>query len=187
MPTEDQTFNRLSADDLKQHGSEFEHCKFINCDFQGAYLSNLVFIDCEFQDCNIALCDFKNTGLQNVVFTHCKLSGVDFSKTRDFLFKVRFADCLLDNAIFYRKKNKNGKFINCSCTETDFTDADLTGTLFDNCNLHRAFFGNTILKDADFTTSYNFTIDPDANMLKKTKFSVHGLPGLLTKYDIVVK
>jgi uncharacterized protein YjbI with pentapeptide repeats len=70
--------------------------------------------------------------------------------------------------------------------ETDLTEADLTDCKFDNCNLHRAFFSQTVLKNADLSTSYNFIIDADNNDIKKAKFSVHGLAGLLVKYDIKV-
>lgn len=184
---EDQVFSKITIQELKKQSSQFENCRFVNSDFQGAHLSGLVFIDCRFEGCNMALCHLDNSGLQNITFTDCKLSGVAFSKARDFLFEVHFENCLLDNAVFYQRKNKGGRFINCTCTETDFTEADLTNALFDNCNLHRAFFGNTVLKNADLTTSYNYIIDPDTNVLKKAKFSVHGLAGLLAKYDIVIK
>jgi hypothetical protein len=43
-----------------------------------------------------------------------------------------------------------------------------------------------MLKNADLSTSYNFTIDPENNVIKRAKFSVHGLPGLLAKFDIKV-
>jgi fluoroquinolone resistance protein len=112
---------------------------------------------------------------------------VNFSKSKDFLFELHFEGCILDNAVFYKKKNKKATFTDCSMEETDLTEADLTDACFVNCNLHRAFFSNTILKNADLRTSYNFTIDPDINNLKKTRFSLHGLPGLLSKYDIKVE
>ena len=47
-------------------------------------------------------------------------------------------------------------------------------------------FSQTILKNADLSTSYNFIIDPDSNNIKNAKFSVHGLAGLLAKYDIKI-
>jgi len=97
---------------------------------------------------------------------------------------MHFESCILDNAIFFKKKNKKAVFKDCSMIETDFTEADLSDAKFENCNLHRAFFERTILKSADFSTAYNFIIDPDNNDIKKAKFSAQGLPGLLAKYDI---
>jgi uncharacterized protein YjbI with pentapeptide repeats len=183
---EDRTFTKVNTEEVTNY-KQFEHCRFVNCDFSYANLGGIVFMDCRFDECNLSVVKLSDTGIQNVVFKYCKLSGADFSKSRDFLFEAGFDNCILDNAIFYKKKNKGAKFINCSMIETDFTEADLTNTEFDSCNLSRAFFDRTILKNADFRTSYNFTIDPDNNDIKKARFSVNGLPGLLTRYDIRIE
>jgi uncharacterized protein YjbI with pentapeptide repeats len=71
--------------------------------------------------------------------------------------------------------------------DADFAEADLTSALFDNCNLAQAVFDNTTLEKADFRTSYNFFIDPESNRLKKAKFSIEGVVGLLGKYDIIIE
>ncbi|WP_183567821.1 pentapeptide repeat-containing protein [Mucilaginibacter sp. SP1R1] len=184
---EDQTFAKLTADQLSGHNCTYENCKFVNCNLSYANLYSIVFIDCVFDGCNLSLADVSNAGFQNVTFKHSKLSGVNFGKALDFLFEVHFESCILDNAVFYKKKNKKAKFNDCSMVETDLTECDLTDAKFSNCNLNRAFFSRTILKGADLRSSYNFTIDPDNNQLKKTQFSLHGLPGLLSKYDIKIE
>ena len=183
---EDQTLRKISAEQLKD-SQTYENCKFISCDFAHANLDGMVFIDCVFEDCNLLLASVSDSGFQETMFKRCKLSGVNFSKSRDFLFRVNFEGCILDNAIFYKTKNKKATFVDCSMIETDLTEADLTEAKFINCNLNRAFFNRTILKGADLRTSYNFTIDPDDNQIKKARFSIHGLPGLLGKYDIKVE
>jgi hypothetical protein len=43
------------------------------------------------------------------------------------------------------------------------------------------------LSSANFVSSYNFTIDPEKNLLRKAKFSLDGLPGLLENYGIIVE
>lgn len=184
---EDQTFKKITAEELKCQGGSFENCIILNSEFQNADLSGLRFSDCQFKECNLALCTVGNTAFQNVLFIDCKLVGVDFSKAGDFLFEASFENCSLDNSIFYKKKNKSARFSNCSLVEADFSEADFSNTVFDNCNLSRAFFDRSALKGADFTSSYNYSIDPDTNVIKKAKFSLSGLPGLLAKYDIIVK
>ncbi|RYY32507.1 MAG: pentapeptide repeat-containing protein, partial [Sphingobacteriaceae bacterium] len=181
---EDKTFTKISANELSALAGTFENCKFINCNFASAHLFKLSFIDCRFEGCNLGLTQFGDTGLQDILFKDCKLSGADFSRSQDFLFSASFEDCILDNAIFHKKKNKGATFTNCSMIETDLTEADLTDVKFINCNLHRAAFSYTQLKNADLRSSYNYTINPDENNIKKARFSVHGLPGLLSKYDI---
>jgi uncharacterized protein YjbI with pentapeptide repeats len=184
---EDKTFTKIGTEDIAGHKRNYEHCRFVNCDFSYADFGGIIFADCRFDGCNLSLIKLSDTGLQNIMFKDCKVSGADFSKSRDFLFEVSFDNCILDNAIFYKKKNKGAKFTDCSLVETDFTEADLTDVQFNNCNLNRAFFDRTILKNADLRTSYNFIIDPDNNNIKKARFSIHGLPGLLTKYDIRIE
>ena len=69
----------------------------------------------------------------------------------------------------------------------DFTQADLSNAAFNTCDLIRAKFENTNLEKADFRTSYNYSINPALNRMKKAKFSVAGIYGLLDNYDIVIE
>jgi len=50
----------------------------------------------------------------------------------------------------------------------------------------RAAFENTILEKADFRTSFNYSIDPEKNRIRKARFSLAGISGLLDKYDIEI-
>jgi len=190
MPTEiqeDQTFTKITAADPVLSNRQFESCKFISCDLANANLGGMLFIDCLFEDCNLSQANVANTGFQHIKFKQCKLNGLNFSKSLDFLMEMYFDNCVLDKAIFYQKKNKRTTFRDCSMIATDLTEADLSDCKFHNCNMDRAVFDQTILKNADLSTSYNFIIDPDNNDIKKAKFSVHGLPGLLVKFGIEVK
>jgi len=134
--------------------------------------------------CNLTLAKLINTGLSGVKFKNCKLLGLDFSTTRNFSFAVTFDSCIMDYASFTRKKLRNTLFKKCRLLETGFQESDLTGAVFADCDLTRAFFSNSILNEADFTSAYNFSIDPEKNKIKKAKFSASGLPGLLEKYNL---
>ena len=68
----------------------------------------------------------------------------------------------------------------------DFTEADLNNASFDNCDLIGAKFEKTNLEKADLSTSFNYSIDPELNRIKKAKFSIDGIAGLLDKYDIEI-
>lgn len=70
--------------------------------------------------------------------------------------------------------------------EVDFTEADLSISTFDHCDLSNAKFEKTNLEKADFTTAYNYTIDPEINRIKKARFAIPEVIGLLSKYDIVI-
>lgn len=77
-------------------------------------------------------------------------------------------------------------FNNCNLQETSFVDADVSESRFIECDLSLALFQNTNLEKSDFETSYNYSINPELNKIKKAKFAISGLPGLLLKYDIEI-
>lgn len=52
----------------------------------------------------------------------------------------------------------------------DFMASDLNDVLFENRNLRRTVFIDPIANKADFSTSYDYTIDPEKNKLKKAFF-----------------
>jgi uncharacterized protein YjbI with pentapeptide repeats len=112
--------------------------------------------------------------------------GLRFENCNKFLFAVHFENCVLNISSFYQMKIKKTKFINTSLQEVDFTNTDLNSSLFDKCDLAGAVFHNTILEKADFKTAYNYSIDPAANKIKKARFSLPAVIGLLNSYDIEV-
>ncbi len=79
------------------------------------------------------------------------------------------------------------RFTNCSLEEVDFTQADLSAANFDECNLALAVFYQTNLEKADFRSSFGYIIDPEENRVKKAKFSLNGIPGLLAKYQLTIQ
>jgi uncharacterized protein YjbI with pentapeptide repeats len=93
---------------------------------------------------------------------------------------------LLNHSSFYQTKIKKTIFKNTQLQETDFTECDLTGSVFGHCDFTRAVFENTIMEKADFRTSYSYSIDPARNRIKRAKFSLDQISGLLDKYDIEI-
>jgi uncharacterized protein YjbI with pentapeptide repeats len=83
-------------------------------------------------------------------------------------------------------KIKKMSFANCSLQEVDFTNTDLSESVFAECDLLKAHFENTILDKTDFRSAFNFSIRPDENRLKKTKFSRETVTGLLHHLDIII-
>lgn len=165
---------------------DYEACRFTNCDFSNTKLSESRFIDCRFSTCNLSLAQLTKTVLQDVVFENCKLLGLRFDQCGGFGLSLRFVNCIVNHSSFYGSKMKGTIFSKTELQEVDFSDADLTGAMFQNCNLINAHFENTTLLKADFRTSYNYSIDPETNSLKGAQFSLHGLPGLLDKYGILI-
>ena len=184
---EDRKFEKHDFTEIPLPAGDFENCVFINCNFASADLSERAFADCSFQSCNLSLVKTFKTTLNNIHFTDCKLLGIHFETCSEFLFSVIFSNCLLDLSSFEGRVMKKTRFTACSLKETDFTNSDLSASIFDRCNLDKTIFENSNLEKADFRTALNYSIDPDRNKIKKAQFGLTGLPGLLEKYDIVVK
>ena len=166
---------------------EYEACVFIDCDFTGSDLEGIVFSDCEFRGCNLSLVKLSRTVFRDAIFKKCKMLGLHFEECNEYALSFVFIDCNLTHTSFFGTRIKNSRFKDSQLVESDFTASDLTGSLFDNCDLRDAVFEDTNLEKVDFLTSYYYTIDPDKNQLKKTKFSATGLSGLLAKYDIIIE
>jgi len=181
------TFEKVVFINKKVSNREFEDCVFKNCDFSNSDFSNNTFMDCEFINCNLSMTSLGGTSLKTVHFSNCKLLGIQFNSCADFMFAVSFNDCILDYASFSNKKMPKTKFHSCSMKEVSFIGTHLSNSVFDNCNLDNAVFNDTELKEANFLTAYNYKIDPEFNPMRKAKFSMQGIPGLLDKYDIKIQ
>ena len=166
---------------------EYEKCRFSNCSFYDSDISEILFVDCIFNACNLSLVKVNGTTFNNVKFADCKLLRIHFENCNDFGLSLNFENCVLNHSSFFRKKIRNTNFIDSQLLEVDFTETDLTDSVFSNCELTRAIFNNTIIEKADLRTSFNFSIDPEINHIKKAKFSLPGITGLLDKYDIEIE
>ncbi len=164
----------------------YEGCHFEHCLFTKADLSAIQFTDCRFQDCDISLANLKGTSMRDVQFNNCKMMGLHFEECNNFLFSVGFDNCILNHSSFYNVVMKKTIIKNCSCKEADFSGADLSGAILDKTDLLLTRFDHTNLEKADFRTSFNYSFDPEINKVKKAKFSIDGIAGLLDKYGIEV-
>ena len=166
---------------------EYDNCTFNGCNFSGSDLSHITFTECTFTGCNLSTVKLTNTGLRDIYFKDCKILGLHFEDCSDFLFAVNFDTCILNLSSFFKQKLKKIFFKNCSLHEVDFTEADLSDSIFENCDLSGAKFEKTTLEKADLRSSFNYSIDPEINKIKKAKFSIYGIAGLLDKYDIEIQ
>lgn len=184
---QDCTFERKDFSIEELPCTDFDNCRFINSNFSGSDLSNLNFSDCDFSDCNFSNTKLNKTSFQNVGFKNCKMLGVHFSACNSFLLSIKFDNCILNYSSFFQLKLTGFSFRNCTLQEVDFAEANLSGISLDHCDLSGAMFENTNLEKVDFRTSYNYSLDPDRNKVRKARFSLSGLPGLLGKFDMEIE
>ncbi len=183
----DQLFDQTTGAPDQWAHQAFEKCVFRNLNLSKAVLANANFINCRFENCNLWLVVLAGAKLNEVDFVNCTLVSVDFEHCSTFGFFVSFQECQLDQSHFFGRNLKKTRFMDCSIKEARFINCDLTGAVFKHANLELAVFINNTLIQADFSTAYNITLDPEKNKMKKARFPLDELPGLLTKYELVVK
>ena len=183
---DNQLFESNNYSEQIVRGIEFQECTFKKCSFLNSNFAGNKFLDCKFDECDLSMMKLNSTFLQNSVFKDCKMLGVNFSECQDFLFSVSFKSCLLDYTSFAGKKMIKTNFTKCSLKQADFTQANLSGSVFEEVDLTDAVFLRTNLTEGKLETAYNYSIDPEINVLKKARFSVNGVAGLLSKYVIKI-
>lgn len=183
----DKTFEKADFKTNPLQKGEYENCRFNNCNFSESSIEGSKFIDCHFTGCNLSLAKTDGTCLQNVTFKDCKMLGLRMDRCDAFGLAFSFDGCTLNHSSFYKLKIKKTVFRNCQMHEMDFTEADLSNTILDQCDLTGTTFENTTLEKADFRTAYNYSINPEINAVKKAKFSIPAVIGLLDKYDITIE
>jgi len=183
---ENQEFNNINYTNESLPKGEYEHCSFKDCLFLGSDLSDIIFSESIFENCDLSNALLKNTAFKDVRFTNSKLLGLHFDDCNPFLLEFSFEYSVLNYSSFYKLKMKKTHFKSCKMKEVDFVETDLNGSIFYDCDLLGTLFENSNLEKCDFYTSYNYQFNPDINRLKKAKFSVRGVAGLLSKYDISI-
>lgn len=163
---------------------EYYQCIFQHCDFTEIAFGKTNFEECKFISCNFSLTKMSGTSWNKVEFVSCKLTGANFSNANKFTFSASFDECNMQYTSFQGLDLQGTSFNKCRIIETDFALCDLRKSVFKDCDLLRSIFQRTNLEGADFTTAFNFVINPNDNKMKKAKFSVQGLPGLLGVFGI---
>ena len=184
---EHRTLDKVSFREKPLKIGEYENCVFQNCDFSESDISDVKFVECKFADCNLSVAKIRGTSFRDVEFKDCKMLGLRFDECGEFLLSFNFDNCALDHSSFYKLKLKKTVFKDSQLKETDFTECDLSEAIFNKCNLARATFVNTNLEKADLRTAFNYSLDPEFNRIKKARFSLPSVIGLLDKYDLKIE
>jgi uncharacterized protein YjbI with pentapeptide repeats len=187
ISTPDKIYDKIDFNEAPLGQSDYENCQFNHCNLSNINLSDLKFIDCVFTDCNLSNAKMHKTSLQEVKVRGCKMLGLHFEQCNPFSLSFGFDNCILDHCSFYHLKIKKTVFNDCQIREADFNQTDLTEATFNNCDLHKTVFDGSTLEKADLRSSYHYSIDPERNRVKKAKFSLSGVAGLLDKFDIIIE
>lgn len=181
---EDKTFDKEVIRHLPD--TQFEYCTFKECKFEETDFFESSFLECEFVGCTFNELKTSKWAIKNCQFVDCKIPNTRFDYCSSFLLEMNFQKCDLSGASFFELSIKGMSFQECNLKKVDFESADLENATFNNCDLEGALFEQTNLKGSDFSTSFNYIINPEQNNIKQARFSIHGLAGLLTQYNLKI-
>lgn len=183
---EHETYKGLDNEGHNVAEVEFFDTTFDGCNFEKAAFQECKFEKCRFVDCNLSLTTFKDTSLLDVEFVGCKMLGINWTEPAKSFFTVGFTGCILNDSLFVGANLRRVKMIDSIANRVDFENADLSDADCQGTDFAGANFANTNLARADLRRARNYAIDPNVNILKKTRFSLPEALALLSYLDIVV-
>lgn len=184
---DDERFDKQNFTETPLTYTDFEGCAFTGCDFSNLDLSGMKFVDCAFEGCNLSMIKTYDTVFSQVRFTHCKMLGIRFEDCHAVGASYELDHCQLDYASFYQQHLKGMTIRGCQFKEADFSECDASHTVFETCDFLLARFDHSNLEGSDFRTSFNYSISPTLNRLKKAKFSLSGAVGLLDEFEVAIE
>ena len=79
---------------------------------------------------------------------------------------------------------KNTNLKDCEIIECEFSKCNLMGANFESSDLKNSRFQNCNLNFTSFKNAKNYSINPNENNVKKAKFSLPEIIGLLDIFDL---
>lgn len=183
---EDQMFKSEDFSKQSLESQKFNHCVFQNCHFSETSLWNSIFSSCTFEKCHLSLIKLDGCRIQDTQFSDCKIVGADFFKCEKTFLSMGFKSCLIQYGNFTDLNMKNFHFSSCKLLECHFINTILKGSHFENSDLSGTVFHHCDLSKADFSTAFNYAIDPRTNIITKAKFSLSEAMKLLDGFDIIL-
>ncbi len=181
-----ESFSGLNLADETVKEIMFEQCTFENCSFVTCTFERCRFLTCKLTGCILSAITPTNTRFEDVTFISCKAIGVNWTRAMETR-KLRFKDSQVNYSNFRFTKLPDLSMINCEAKESDFIEADLKGAVMKKTDFQNTRFFHSNLAEADFREAVNYSIDPAQNTLKKTRFSMPEVMGLLDSFDIIIE
>jgi len=185
-----QEFKKLILKSARVIKKDFSGCTFSKCNFAETLFQECRFHECKFSHCDLSLANLKGCTFNSTRFETSQVIGVDWTQTawaenKFIVFKpVDFVECVLNHSTFSAMKMKQIQVVRCIAHDVSFEEADLTQADCTFTDFNSSRFLHTNLTEADFTGATNYTIAPQLNILKKTKFSLPEAMALLYGLDI---
>jgi uncharacterized protein YjbI with pentapeptide repeats len=114
------------------------------------------------------------------------MMGLNLDECNPVFLSLAFYNCNLHFTSFQNLDLRKCIFSKSDLSNADFSSSNLSELDLDECNLKSSTFENSNISYADFTTAFNYSINPQINNIRGAKFSLQGLPGLLEQYNLEI-
>lgn len=171
--------------------NEYAECLFEQCQFMDMALRNVVFSNCVFTGCTFRNVDMSGLRMQNASFQDCAFIGIDWSEVRRTgklfpLFK-EIGGCTLKFNNFFKMKIPKISIVDSSLLDCAFMECELAGSVFRNVDFQDTTFQDCDLSKADFREARNYKINTTSNRVRKARFSLPEVVGLLDNLDVIIE
>ena len=185
-----EVFNELEIKKNKVQLSNFEDCKFVNCNFTEAQFIKCKFTDCEFKNSNLSLIKFDKSKFFETDFKDCKVTGVNWTSldwgSFSIVSPIFFESCDISFSVFNSLKLHELSLQNCKAHDVDFSECDLKGADFFRTDLMDSKFSFSKLDRCNFQEAINYYIDPLENSIEGAVFNSPEVLSLLSRFKIKI-
>ena len=108
------------------------------------------------------------------------------SKKKPSKFTLSFSGCTINYSIFIDMQLVGSKFLNCIAKDACFQNSDMQCSDFSGTDLNGAIFNDSDLRDVNFSTAFNYTINACSNKINDAKFSFPEVVSLLHALPIKI-
>jgi fluoroquinolone resistance protein len=183
---EDRHFAGIACPDVELAETEFFRCRFDGCQFLRTTFRRCRFEQCVFEKCDLSLLRVPESSFLGVRFLNAKMLGIDWTPASTPL-GLAFHASNLSHSMFMRISLPKLEIVECVAREVDFAGANLMRANLAKTDFLGSRFADTDLRYADLSHATHYAIDPTANRLKKTVFSLPEAMSLLAAFDIVLR
>lgn len=167
-------------------GVDFDGCEFAGTVLVGARLLGCTFTECTFTGVDMSRAEVTDTRFAECVFTDSRLLGVNFAlaQTSPLSAPFRFERCRLDYASFRGLDVTGSVWRDCGLTEADFGEAVARRADFAGSDLSRAVFAGSDLREASFVGAVGYDFDIRENQVRGARFGLLEAGILLRPFGI---
>ena len=170
----DSRFTGGLAEGAQLRSVEFDGCAFDGCVLAGVDLTGCTFTECTFTGVDLSRAVVTDARFAECGFADCRLLGMNFAlaHTVTLAAPFRFERCRLDYASFRGIDVTGSLWRDCRLVEADFGEAVARRVDFAGSDLSRTVFAGTDLREASFVGAVGYAFDIRDNKVRGARFEV---------------